>query len=242
MICPRCNTNNQQNVNFCKQCGQKLKVLPAEAKYARPVMKASVFFFVMVAYIVVLYLIRFSDSYTNNLLVDIAFAAIVLLFAGINFRELKSQLFFRRMYIKPLLVVLLLMPLFALLIHYFAAYLNEAVFDKTKETYYSQYTDSPAPLFFSLLSIAVFPAVFEEIAFRGVLFADAVPALRLKPTIIFTAILFTIIHFSLISVLWILPSGLLFGYLRARYRTIWYGVIGHMLYNGSLVILEIVLP
>jgi membrane protease YdiL (CAAX protease family) len=77
--------------------------------------------------------------------------------------------------------------------------------------------------------------------FRGVLFNETLKIAGLKSTILITSILFTILHLSLISIFWIFPIGLVFGYLRAKYNTILYGVIGHFVYNASVVIVEIIL-
>ncbi|MBK6986473.1 MAG: CPBP family intramembrane metalloprotease [Bacteroidetes bacterium] len=57
-------------------------------------------------------------------------------------------------------------------------------------------------------------------------------------TIIITTVLFTILHFSLISFLWIFPIGMLFGYLRAKNNSLLYGIIGHFIYNSSIVLIE----
>ena len=53
-----------------------------------------------------------------------------------------------------------------------------------------------------------------------------------------TAFVFGIIHLAVISMLWLVPLGLIFGMLRAKYNTLWYGVIGHFTYNLGFILLE----
>jgi membrane protease YdiL (CAAX protease family) len=62
----------------------------------------------------------------------------------------------------------------------------------------------------------------------------------IKSTIIISAILFTMLHLSLLSIFWIFPIGLIFGYFRAKYNTLWYGIIGHLIYNSCIVLIEII--
>ena len=45
-------------------------------------------------------------------------------------------------------------------------------------------------------------------------------------------------HLQIISLLWLIPIGLVFGLLRNKYNTLWYGVIGHFVYNFSITVYE----
>ncbi|MBL7895686.1 MAG: CPBP family intramembrane metalloprotease [Bacteroidia bacterium] len=118
--------------------------------------------------------------------------------------------------------------------------MNESVFNNSNSTYIEHYKDSPLPLLFSIISVGVFPAIFEEIAFRGILFNELKNIVSNNSTIIISTVLFTILHFSLISFLWIFPIGLLFGYLRSKYDNLIYGIIGHFVYNSSIVMIEFI--
>jgi len=40
------------------------------------------------------------------------------------------------------------------------------------------------------------------------------------------------------SLLWLVPIGLAFGYLRDKHNTLWYGMIGHFAYNFSITFFE----
>lgn len=240
MNCPKCGGSNHELATFCSNCGSKLVVIK-ETNYNAHVKNISIFFFVLLAYIIVLHVADFVDSYQGILIVDSIFALIVILFFLLNFRANLRLFIFKRLRPKIILLILILAPILAFLVNVFADFLNQQVLNQTDIIYYNQFANSPAPWLFSIISISLFPAIFEEIAFRGILFDQSYRVAGLKPTIFITAILFTILHLSLISALWLFPMGLLFGYLRARYRTILYGVIAHFAYNTSIVILEFVM-
>jgi membrane protease YdiL (CAAX protease family) len=80
-------------------------------------------------------------------------------------------------------------------------------------------------------SIAMLPAFFEELAFRGVLFNYCNTFLDERLVVAVTAFLFAIMHLSLISMVWLIPFGFFIGYLRQRYQTLWYGIVFHFVFN-----------
>ena len=48
----------------------------------------------------------------------------------------------------------------------------------------------------------------------------------------------TKIHLSIISLLWLVPLGLVLGFLRGKYNTLWYGMVAHFTYNFAITIFE----
>lgn len=238
MICPGCKYENHSLAAFCSKCGSSLSH-SVETDSKKPVSKLIVFFLSLLAYIAVLNFTDLVHDYTSVLIVDLIFALIVLIFF---FSDTSSVIKLFKFGRKRTLIILLLFvvtPLFALLVYYFAGFLNHEIFDKSENVYYNQFKDSPAPLMFTLISVAIFPAIFEEIAFRGIMFSELIKVTRLKPAIIVSSVMFTLLHLSLLSALWIFPLGLVFGYLRARHRSIAYGMIGHFIYNASIVLYQI---
>jgi len=145
--------------------------------------------------------------------------------------------------LKPLVLLIVFgsTACMALCVHMFATYLNNSLFDRTQQIYYDFYKDSPYPLLLCILSIGVVPAIFEEIAFRGILFSELLFVTNKNAVILITSILFTLLHFSVISIIWLFPFALAMGYLRAKYNTILYGVLAHFTYNTSIVVIEMLL-
>jgi membrane protease YdiL (CAAX protease family) len=100
------------------------------------------------------------------------------------------------------------------------------------------YRDSSHPYVLALLSIAIFPALTEELAFRGILFAQLERLTTRNGSILVTGFLFAWTHFSFLSLIWLVPAGLFFGWMRARYNTIWYGVVCHFAHNATIVFVD----
>jgi uncharacterized protein len=108
------------------------------------------------------------------------------------------------------------------------------------DVFYDTYLfeDTPFPLLFSVLFIAVQPAIFEEVAFRGFIFNGIKKVTNASGAIYTSAFLFGIMHLQIISLLWLIPIGLVFALLRNKYNTLWYGVVGHFTYNLCITLNE----
>jgi membrane protease YdiL (CAAX protease family) len=90
----------------------------------------------------------------------------------------------------------------------------------------------------AILLIAVAPAIFEEIAFRGVLFSSLDYVLQPRETIIVTGLLFAILHLSIPTLPFLLVMGLALGWLRHRTGSLVPGMILHFTHNLLCVLLE----
>tara|TARA_Y100000780_G_C13561857_1_gene369410 strand:- start:355 stop:666 length:312 start_codon:yes stop_codon:yes gene_type:complete len=93
-------------------------------------------------------------------------------------------------------------------------------------------------MFWAILFIAITPPIFEELAFRGFLFNQLQKVVSERVTIIATAFIFALVHFSFISLLWIFPFGIVLGYLRSKYNTLWYGIIIHFIHNFLVLMMD----
>ena len=100
---------------------------------------------------------------------------------------------------------------------------------------YEAYTNT---FFWVLIFYTVIPPIFEELAFRGFLFNQLRTIVSPSVTILATAFIFALIHFSWISIVWIFPFGIVLGYLRHRYNTLWLGMIIHFIHNLLVVLLD----
>lgn len=239
MNCSKCQYDNRHSATYCSKCGQKV-IFENVQDYNIPVRNISYFFFALLAYILLLQFSDFYDDYISLFIADTLFAIIVLIFFGLNYKKNIRLFNFRRFNSGLIFKIILITVILAIIVHCIAHFLNQNVLNRSDTIYFNQFKDSPAPLLFSIISISVFPAIFEEIAFRGILFDEAYKVTGLKPTILITSILFTLMHLSLLSSLWLFPLALFFGYLRAKYNTLLYGMIGHFIYNSSIVLLQMI--
>ncbi len=237
MNCNNCQNSITKNAFFCGKCGAKKEDSKSTFDYNIHIKKIALLFILLVTYIVSIHIFKISISKTNTIFIDIIFSLIVLLFSFYDRKTLKRVIQKPKIKIKTVLFILVLTPISAFIVHQFADLLNESLFHPQKIQTSNHQTFSLLNFLISILSIAIFPAIFEELAFRGVIFNELSKITSLKITIIISSILFTILHFSLISIIWIFPIGIILGYLRAKYRTIWYGILTHFVYNSCIIIL-----
>jgi len=86
--------------------------------------------------------------------------------------------------------------------------------------------------------VALQPAIFEELAFRGVMQEGLNKITDSRQAIFISAFLFTLLHMSFISFFWLMPFALWLGYIRMKEKTIWYGMIIHFCFNTTACFLE----
>ncbi len=87
-----------------------------------------------------------------------------------------------------------------------------------------------------LLCVAVLPAVFEEIAFRGVIMTLLRKTMTPGSAIIVAAVLFAAIHVNVLgTVFYLIPVGLLTGWLTYRTGSLYPAMTVHFLHNAMVV-------
>ena len=94
-------------------------------------------------------------------------------------------------------------------------------------------------LFYTLLVIAIVPAIGEELLFRGYLQQKLVKRLKNSNTaILITAFLFSAIHFDLQGMIPRFMLGLLLGYLFYWSGSLWLPILAHFVNNAQAIILS----
>ena len=88
-------------------------------------------------------------------------------------------------------------------------------------------------------SIALVPALFEELAFRGILYNYLGSFLDGHLTVMVTAFVFAAIHLNFFSLIWLVPFGVLIATLRRKYNTLWYGIIFHFVFNITACLFDL---
>jgi uncharacterized protein len=137
-----------------------------------------------------------------------------------------------------LLALIVVAVISAVCVNYGVKWINRSVFDR-ELYYYSSFRDLPFPKISMLLLIAFFPAFSEELAYRGVIQAGLLKIMHSRQAVVMTALLFAIIHMSIISFVWLLPFALFLGWVRQRTNTIWYGIVIHFFFNATTCYLEL---
>jgi membrane protease YdiL (CAAX protease family) len=238
MICTKCKSENLKSANFCNKCGYYFDKNALKTDYNKDTLFVLYFFIFQLIYLIFINLIDKYDDLISVTFTEFAFAIIILCFAGIDYTNFKSSIRPKKLKLKPLIFILFSYPIFGVLVHYFSTFLNRYLLKSNFDSSTIIFNDSVSPLLISIIFVSIFPAIFEELAFRGFVFNRLFRITKLKTTILISSILFTLLHLSIFSTLWIFPLGITFGYLRAKYRTIWYGVIAHFIYNSTIVLID----
>lgn len=97
------------------------------------------------------------------------------------------------------------------------------------------------PFLIALLTGALLPAIFEELAFRGYLFGHLRP-LGLRTSIILSGLLFGAMHLSLVRLIPLALLGMIFASAVQRTRSVGASVLMHFLNNGIVIVLAYLSP
>lgn len=88
--------------------------------------------------------------------------------------------------------------------------------------------------------IAVLPALFEEIAFRGLLLAKLQRLMGPVQAAWVTAILFGVLHFNVFGLaVFLVPLALVAAWLTHRTQSLWPAILLHFLHNATVVTLTL---
>ncbi len=89
-----------------------------------------------------------------------------------------------------------------------------------------------------VLVVAVQPAIFEELAFRGIMTSSLQPVLGSRETLFVVALLFAIIHLNPAGFIHLFVAGLALGYLRSFSGSLYPGMLLHFCHNGLAMLQE----
>ncbi len=89
-----------------------------------------------------------------------------------------------------------------------------------------------------VLLICVFPAINEEIAFRGLVQTWLMSALRPARAIALGAVLFSAMHFSILRAPYLFLVGYLLGWIRMKTGSLYPAMLAHFLHNLAVLMID----
>lgn len=240
LSCPHCSAIINEKDVFCGTCGKEIVQQEKEVSgnvflLLQPTI---LYYFITLALLAIYKFTEVFPSGLEGLLVVSALdVAIVLIFWLNNFSEIRPLFRIRGLSLKIMALTIIGAILGSIAVSYIAHIINLSIND---DVFYSTsfFLDNPYPLLVATLLIAVQPAIFEEVAFRGFIFNNVKEISGGMSPVYISAFIFGIMHLAIISLIWLVPIGLAFGYLRNRYNTLWYGVVGHFVYNFFITLNE----
>lgn len=238
--CSECGTTVAVHHRYCKNCGAYLGDQAVSINIFNNQALRQLFFFYFI-YLFICLMVKHTSwfgSYDQLFWIELLLAIITGTFAWQNRKQVLPLLRIRQLKGKLLAGVLLTAIFSSVLVSLSIREVNITFFN-SEVSYYQAFKMYHFPVALMIYSIAVLPAFFEELAFRGVMYNFCASFLDERLVVAVTAFLFAIMHLSLISLVWLLPFGFFLGYMRQRYRTIWYGVAFHFMFNLTAVLIDL---
>ncbi|MEX6690118.1 type II CAAX endopeptidase family protein [Danxiaibacter flavus] len=238
--CDECKANVKGYQRFCHNCGAYLGNNAEEVSIFNNKNLRFAFLFYLINLCVCIFAKSsgWFFSYDHLFWLEIVLAIIAILFARLNRKTVLPALRFNNFNFFVLLAVIASAALFAFVVNICVHQLNISLF-RNDVSYYSAYRAYNYPVLLMIYSIALMPALFEELAFRGVLYGYLGVFLDDRLVVILTGFAFATIHLNFISLVWLIPFGVVLGALRRRYDTIWYGVIFHFIFNLTACLMDL---
>ncbi len=239
ITCKNCGKNLDVNSRFCSSCGNQISK-NSEIGKELTISKIIWFYVVMIIFLITSVFTQEKLDYSiySEITFEFIFILIVLLFSLSNYKEI-IQLYRipKKRYIQYTLAFLI--PFVSSFSVSFFIDLVENLSDSLISTnMYADYASYKYSLSIAFVFIAVLPAIFEELAFRGYLYNLLKKISSEKTTIIATAFIFALVHFPFLSLIWIFPFGLILGYFRMKYKTLWFGMIIHFIHNLIVLLID----
>lgn len=158
-----------------------------------------------------------------------------LIFSIYYRRLIKPQFFISNINLKPLLLgILILAPLLAMNWGYFNI-LRSLLPDQNTTNIKEIFLNNGFANWMLILILCVWPGIFEELLFRGIMQTSLLQITNARNAIIVSSALFAAIHFSVLSAPYLFFVGVLLGWSHYRSRCLYVPMILHALHNYVVV-------
>jgi len=244
--CRACGRRIRFAIRYCPSCGayqnpqkdQKLRRRRTEGRW-KLVKSCIIFYIVYLATIVPLFWLPDEMAATGMIVVSLVDVAVILVYwrmSGIALRPLlgldEKVLRYSAIGVAGLA---LLLPLNII---YHRALLRWFDIDPTEFNLVEPFSLGGYGPWVVVLVVCVMPAIWEEVAFRGLIQGQLGKAVGRREALLMTAVLFTIIHLSALSAPYLLLLGITLGVLRQRSGSLIPGIALHFVHNLVVVIIE----
>jgi membrane protease YdiL (CAAX protease family) len=238
--CNECQSAVKGHQRFCHHCGAYLGAEAHQEDIFNNDQLRSAFVFYSI-YLLICLVVRYTgwfESYDEMFWIELVLAAITILFVYYRKAAILPLLSVKSLRLPVVAVLIVLAAAFSWLISTTVRELNVSLFN-ADTSYYDGYKIYILPRLVMVYSIALMPALFEELAFRGILYNYLSAFLNDRLVVLVTAFMFAAMHLNFISLIWLIPFGIFLGFLRRKYDTIWYGVIFHFIFNLTACLLDL---
>ncbi|MEO5681834.1 MAG: type II CAAX endopeptidase family protein [Chitinophagaceae bacterium] len=237
--CIHCNLFIAEDAGYCNHCGtlQMEPDIEEAEKKQQVIISLAIFFGVHLAICLTANFTNYARGIIPLLIIDAALSLFTLVYIALFRKEMKGLFRWQHFSFTKLLSYAAIATVAAVLVNYAVKWLNKSIFD-AESYYYYAFSHLRYAKLITILVVALQPAIFEELAFRGVIQQRLNKITDSRQAIFISAFLFSLLHMSFISFFWLMPFALWLGYIRSKEETIWYGVIIHFCFNTTACFLE----
>lgn len=239
--CSNCQNEIALESNFCRSCGhaQNHEEVKLHVDKRKNLHQVAIFFAIELVFCISSHLIN-EGGLGMALFFDglLALSSILFFAYESNWNENKFLLRWPHFSFLKLIGLIGATIIASLIVNITIGYLNNFLFHKDY-TFYFTYAAHEYGNYIMIASVALFPALFEELAYRGFLMQKLLNIVGPREAIYITSFLFFLMHFSMISFFWMLPFAFLLAYVRIKTNTLWYGVVMHFFFNLTACLMEI---
>jgi len=238
-LCQNCQQEILLSNRFCNHCGKSQLEIDKQVHENKwlSLQQVALFFTIEVLCCASSFLIEEHNLFTLYFL-DAIMAISAIAFFGYSWIENKIILKWPNFSFLKLTGLIIATILTSVVVTFLVNHLNRDFLHKDL-SYYSIFEFHKYGRYLMFASMALYPAIFEELAYRGYLMQKLLTVVDEKEAVYISSVLFFIIHFSFLSIFWLLPFALFLGYLRIKTKTIWYGVFVHFFFNLTACFLDL---
>lgn len=238
--CLHCKGSISAHSKFCKYCGSLqtgFDVISPDKKW-NIIKQLALFYAIEIVICCIASFINFFKTLNWSIFFDLLLAIIAVTFFCDKWKTNRGILKWPGFSFLKLFLYSALAIIGSAVVSYCIKWLNHTLFSQDLY-YYGLYASSSYGKVLMIIFVAIMPALFEELAFRGYLLQNLTYLADRTQAVFVSAFLFAIIHMSFLSLFWLIPFALMIGFLRLKEQTIWYGVFVHFFFNLTACILEL---
>lgn len=243
--CPFCDNILREDASFCGKCGKDVAKISSKLKQVRKVplwklVSPALWFWIILLglnglFSLIINLTQADNPVWDNLNIFLS-AVITVIYALNNSKSVKPLLTtFGYKGIKRLEIAAGFLFVFVFMFLYlrFLRFIGFGTINMTESYMEYQY-----PFWVFAILLSVVPGIFEEIAFRGIIYDQFTLIGKENEAIIIQAVMFSILHMLPMSFISHFVLGLVFGLLRKRSKSLYPGMIVHSAWNFVVILFE----
>lgn len=243
IYCSSCYKVIRKDAKYCPHCGDYQDYLNKEKSRLRSekrweiIKNIIIFYVIYLASVVPLLWLEDDQVPVGVIVISILDAFIVLFYWNISRYSIFSLLHINRQTISYIFMgILVLVPLIFINVVYHGALIR--FFGVNAQELKDPFITAGYGFGLIVVFECLMPAVWEEIAFRGLIQGKLNEVIRPTEAIFLTAILFAIIHVDVFSWFYLFLFGVVLGFMRLRSKSLWPCVVSHFLHNLVVLYME----